>query len=81
MNLPCILFCLRDVPLLTLFDMGFYEPSVIGGAWGPRPHHNFVVFAPMIITFGTGVKLDLFYTSLLLRDYDVITYILADAWA
>ena len=26
------------------------------------PHHNFVVFAQMIIRFGTGVKLDIFYT-------------------
>ena len=26
------------------------------------PHHNFVVIAPMIIKFGTGVKLDVFYT-------------------
>ena len=51
------------------------------------PHHNFVVIAPMIMTFGTDVKLDLFYTmvtkkfvtSLLLRHYDVITCILADA--
>ena len=25
------------------------------------PHHNFVVIAPMIIKFGTGVKLDVFY--------------------
>ena len=51
------------------------------------PHHNFVVIAPIIMKFGTGVKLDLFYTmvtkkcvtSLLLRHYDVITCILADA--
>ena len=51
------------------------------------PHHNFVVNAPMIMKFGTGVKLDIFYTmvtkkfvtSLLLRQYDVITCILADA--
>ena len=50
------------------------------------PHHNFVVIAPMIMKFGTGVKLDVFYTmitkefvtSLLLRHYDVITCILAD---
>ena len=43
------------------------------------PHHNFVVIAPMIIKFGTGVKFDVFYTtvtkefvtSLLLRHYDV----------
>ena len=26
------------------------------------PHHNFVVIAPMIMEFGTGVKLDVFYT-------------------
>ena len=62
--------------------MGFFEPSVMGG-----PHHNFVVIAPMIMKFGTGVKLDVFYkmvtknfvTSLLLRHYDVITCILVDA--
>ena len=51
------------------------------------PHRNFVVIAPMIMKFGTGVKLDVFYTmitknfltSLLLRHCDVITCILADA--
>ena len=51
------------------------------------PHHNFVVVAPMIIKFGTVVKVDVFHTmvtknfvtSLLLRNYDVITCILADA--
>ena len=51
------------------------------------PHHNFVVMAPMIMKFGIGTKLDVFYTvvtkkyvsSLLLRHYDVITCILADA--
>ena len=50
------------------------------------PRHNFVVIAPMIIKFGTGVKFDVFYTmvtkkivtSLLLRHYDVITFIIAD---
>ena len=26
------------------------------------PHHNFVVIALMIMKFGTGVKLDVFYT-------------------
>ena len=40
--------------------MGFFEPSVMGGHEGP--HHNFVGIAPMIMKFGTGVKLDLFYT-------------------
>ena len=53
------------------------------------PHYNFVVIAPMIIKFGTGVNLDVLYTmvtkelvtSLLLRHYDVITCILADTLA
>ena len=53
------------------------------------PHHNFVVIAPMTMKFGTGIKLDVFYTmvtkrivtSLILRNYDVITCILANAWA
>ena len=31
-----------------------------GGHEGP--HHNFVVIAPMIMKFGTDVKLDVFYT-------------------
>ena len=50
------------------------------------PHHNFVVIAPIIMEFGTAVKLDVFYTmvtkivtSLLLRHYDVVTCILVDA--
>ena len=49
------------------------------------PHHSFVVIAPMIMKFGTDVKLDVFYTmvtketSLLLRRYDAITCILANA--
>ena len=45
----------------TLFDMGFFEPSVMGG------HDNFVVIAPMIMKFGTGVKLDVFYTMVTKR--------------
>ena len=63
---------------LTLFEMGFFAPL-----------HNFVVVAPMIMKLGTGIKLDVFYTvvtkkfltSLLLRNCDVITSILADAYA
>ena len=60
----------------------------MGGGGAMRvPHHNFVVVAPMIMKFGTGAKLDVFYTlvakvfvtSLLLRHYDVITCILDDA--
>ena len=70
-------------PYLT---WAFFEPSVMGGGH-EGPHHNFAVIAPMIIKFGTGVKLDVFYTtvtkkfvtSLILRQYDVITCILANA--
>ena len=52
------------------------------------PHHDFVVIAPKIMKFGTSInKLDVFYTvetkefvaSLLLRNYDVIIFILANA--
>ena len=44
--------------------MGFFEPSVMGGGGDMRAphHHNFVVIAPMIMKFVTGVKLDVFYT-------------------
>ena len=66
--------------------MGFFEPSVMGGGGMRAPHHNFAVIAPMIMKFGTGTKLDVFYTmvtkklvtSLLLRNYDVIICILAN---
>ena len=33
---------------------GLFEPSVIWGGGGG--HHNFVVIAPMIMKFGTGIK-------------------------
>ena len=58
-----------------------------GGGGGMRAsNRNFVVITPMIMKFGTNIKLDVFYTmvtetfvtSLLLRNYDVITSILAD---
>ena len=53
---------------------------------GAPPHHNFVVIALAIRKFGTDIKLDVFstivtekvVTSLLLRNYDVITCILVD---
>ena len=62
--------------------MGFFEPSGMGGM--SPPQHNIVVIAPMIMKFGTGINLDIFYTmvtkqtvtSLLLRNYDVIACIL-----
>ena len=66
--------------------MGVFELSVMEGGRHEGPHHNFVVIAPMIMKFGVGIKLDDFYTmvakkfvtSLLLRNYDVMTCILAD---
>ena len=65
--------------------MGFLNRQSVGRGDGYR--HNFAVIAPMIMKFGTGIKRDVFYTmvtkmfvmSLLLRNYDVITCILADA--
>ena len=36
------------------------------------PHHNFVVIAPMIMEFGTGVKHDLFY-AMVTKNRDVTT--------
>ena len=51
--------------------MGFFEPSVIGGGM-KAPHHDFVVIAPMIMKFGTGVKLDVFYT-MVTKNCDVTT--------
>ena len=36
-------------------------------------HHNFVVIAPMIMKFGTGVKLDVFYTMVTKRNCDLTT--------
>ena len=59
--------------------MSFFEPSAMGGGGEgdyEGSHHNFVVIAPMIIKFGTGIKLDVFYTmvtkSLRRRYYYVI---------
>ena len=71
--------------------MGFFNRQSWGGGGGEGghegPYHNFVVIAPMIMKFGTGIKLDVLYTivtkkfvtSLLLHNYDVITCILANA--
>ena len=53
--------------------MGFFEPSVMGGGGGMRaPYHNFVVIAPMIMKFGTGTWLDVFYT-VVTKSCDVTT--------
>ena len=44
------------------FTCAFSEPSVRGGGGMRVPHHNFLVVTPMIMKFGTGIKLDVFYT-------------------
>ena len=67
--------------------MGFFGTDSHGEGAMRAPHHSFVVIAPMIMKFGKGIKLDVFYTmvtkkfvtSLLLHNYDAITCILADA--
>ena len=67
MYLEELLFRISKVikPYLT---WAFFEPSAIEGGGGGRIrgheglHHNFVVVAPMIMKFGTGIKLDVFYT-------------------
>ena len=65
--------------------MVFFELSVMGGGVHEGLYYNFVVIVPMIMKFGTGVNVDVFYTmvtkivtSLLLRHCDVITCILTD---
>ena len=45
--------------------MGLFERSVMGGGGHEGPYHNFVVIAPIIIKFGTGVKRDVFYTMII----------------
>ena len=53
--------------------MGF---SLNRQSWGGgalrAPHHNFVVIALMIMKFGTGAKLDIFYT-MVTKNCDVTT--------
>ena len=43
-----------------------------GGGGHEGPHHNFVVIAPMIMKFDTGVKLDVLYT-MATKNCDVTT--------
>ena len=51
--------------VLTLFDVGFFEPSALGygrgGGHDGSSLHNFLFIAPMIIKFGAGIKLDVRY--------------------
>ena len=82
-------FCLHSPFLFASINpiwYCFFEPSVMRGH--EPPHHNFVVIASMIVNSGTSIKFDVFYTmltktvvtSLLLRNYDVITCILGLHW-
>ena len=53
---------------LTLCDRGFFELAVSeGGGMRAPPHHDFVVIARMIMKFGTGTKLDVFYTMVTIK--------------
>ena len=58
--------------ILTLFGMGFFSIVSDGGGARPPPHHNFIVIAPMTMKYGTGVKLDVFYT-MVTKNCDVTT--------
>ena len=69
---------------MGLFDMGFSWTVSHGGRGMRASHHNFVVISLIIMKFGTGIKLDEFYTmvtktfvtSLLCRNYDIIALFL-----
>ena len=41
------------------------------GGHDPPLHHNFVVIAPMIMKFDTVMKLDVFYTVVTKKFFDV----------
>ena len=59
------------IPKLVSTDpLGFWTISH-GRAWGP-PYHSFVVIAPMIMKFGTGIKLDVSYTMVTKTVYDPV---------
>ena len=80
-------FLLELLSVLPYLTWAFLNRQSWGGGVGgyDARHHKFVVIA-LIIKFGRGIKLDVFYTmvskkfvtSLLLCNYDIITCILAD---
>ena len=52
-----------------------------GGGGHESPHHNFVVIVPMIMKFGTCIKLDVFYTMVTKNcDSSTITSDFAEIW-
>ena len=74
---------------LTLFDMAFLNHQLWEEGGMRATHHNFVVIASMVTKFTTDIKLDCTLHNgkrrlvmlLLLRNYNVITCILAYAYA
>ena len=63
---------MKKMDTLTLFDRLFLNRQLWRGGGMRVPHHNFVVIAPMIMKFGTVVKLDVFYT-MVTKNCDVTT--------
>ena len=59
--------------MLTLFDMVFFLTVSYEGGHDAPHHPNFVIIAPMIMKFGTGIKLDVFYTMVRKTFCDVTT--------
>ena len=55
----------RTLTNLTPYDMGFSGTVSHGGMRAPQ--HNFAVIALMIMKFGTGIKLNVFYTMVTKR--------------
>ena len=51
----------------------FWTVSHGGRGMRAPPHHNFVVIAPMIMKFGTGIKLDVFYTMVTKKFVTTVT--------
>ena len=66
-----ITFCLEH-NLSTLFDMGFLEPSAVGGGGHEGPFISLCYCSELIIEFGTDIKLDVFHT-MVTKVYDVTT--------
>ena len=69
---------------LTIFDMGFFEPSVMGGHGGnegrPPPHYNFVVIFPMIMKLRLGIKPDVLYTMVTKNLWHHYYYVTMTSW-
>ena len=79
-------FLLELLSVSPYLTWAFLNHQSWGGGGDDVLHHKFVVIAPLIMKFGIGIKLDIFYTliskkfvtSLLLRNYDIIICISAN---